>query len=523
MKLNSQIFRFSTSKIVFAVLMWSLLLWRAGYRFGTGDHPEYLPYVLYLNDHSFYQKDFFVLCLQEKVPNERSVICYLLLPFVNNLEIACFAFQFLFTVLLVLGLQKLGKILIGNLLAAQMAILLNFIIFFDRGLGNVELYADAFQGSGVSVAIIAFALCYYFTEKYLLATILMSIASIIHPVEGITVFLVMLACIFVFTFWQKKVALKTLLQCMAVYGFTAGAFIIMFLAGKMDGVNALSKSFDNEAFFRIYFEFRHAHHYIFSYFPVTDKILFFLFISINLIWSYTRNKFLLWFNLFTLAGTFIYIICTDYMHLTDIAGLQFYKVSQWTKFYALLLVVNYGYDFLKDKITLRLSVLVQNIVYAALAVSIVVMLFFKPELIGLNKAHYQFSKEWKKKNDMVIISEQIDTSVDKRAVFVQPFSTTELKYFGRVSSFVDFKAFVKNRSHIFEWHRRIKLVYGISADDSPKGFELEEKAEKFFFNLSKENTEQLKREGVTHLLTANKEWKYGKLLFANTTYAVYQL
>jgi hypothetical protein len=125
---------------------------------------------------------------------------------------------------------------------------------------------------------------------------------------------------------------------------------------------------------------------------------------------------------------------------------------------------------------------------------------------------------------MVMISNQIRARIDKKAVFIQPFNCTELKYFGRTSSWVEFKAFVKNRSMVFEWYSRIGMIYGISINDKEKGFELGRKADNFFFSLSEASLQNLKEEGVTHLLT-RKEFppKKGTLILQNNTYAVYQL
>src|SRR4051812_30235057 len=114
MKLNSQILKFSHPHILFAILAWSLLVLRFGYCFGTNDQVELLPYVLYLHDNTLYPYDLFIRGLSASVPNERTIVAHLLLPFVNHLEIACFLLHFLSTVLMVVGLCKLGGRFIKN-------------------------------------------------------------------------------------------------------------------------------------------------------------------------------------------------------------------------------------------------------------------------------------------------------------------------------------------------------------------------------------------------------------------------
>lgn len=508
---------------LFPLCTWCLLVLCYGYRFGTGDHGEYLPYVLYLHDHSLYAHDFFMQGLIQKFPNERTVVAYMLLPFVNHLEVACFVLQLLFTVLLIIGLEKLGTLLVGNVHVARIAILINFLLFFNRGLGDVELYSDVLQGSSMSVAIIAVGLYFFFREEYIIATVLLSIASIIHPVEGLAVYLVMIGAIFIYMAVFKEVNFRTFIRCVLIYALTAGIFIAIFFAGKVDGLNTIWGQFDKETFFRIYFVFRHSHHYIFHYFPLADKILFAVFMLINLAWGYVYNKKFLWFNLIALFGLVIYVIATDYLHQVDIAGLQFYKITQWIKFLAILIAVNYLWNLPAMSWLNRLANKASVIIYGILLPVLILVVIVKPAIFERPGIYHQYGSGWKEKNDMVMLSMKIDSEISKQAVFIQPFGCTELKYFGKASSYVDWKAFLKNRNSVFEWYRRIGMVYGISINDPEKGFDLEKKADDYYNNLTAEKAALLKREGVTHIISTNKNWPNGALLFQNKTYAVYQL
>jgi hypothetical protein len=511
------------SSICFAVLMWSLLVWRAGYRFGTGDHVEYLPYVLYLQNHSLYIHDFFVQGLAEKVPNERTIVAGFFTLFGSHLEIACLIVHFVFTVLLITGLQKLGELITGNIAIARVAIVINLLLFFNHALGDVELYSDAVQASSISTAVIAFALYHFFKRNFLWATVLMSIASIIHPVEGLTVFMVMASAMMVYCFKLGICEKEVLIKSFAFYASTAGIFIALLVWGKMDGVTVLSKQFDSYSFYRIYYVFRHAHHFVFTYQSLADILLFIAFITASLAFGFSSNRAFFWFSLFSVLGLLCYVIATDYLHLVDIANLQFYKVTQWTKFFGVLIFSKFILRFLQPWSKPVFSPKMSNVLALAAAISLLAVICIKPHMVGLRKADYQLGRNWKENDDAIAIAIMVDKQVGKDAVFIQPFSCTELKFFGRASSYVDWKAFVKNRTRIGEWYRRIGLVYGISIDDKEKGFGLTQKAEANFFNLKKETAARLKNEGVTHILTSNKQMAFGKLLFQNRTYAVYQL
>lgn len=492
---------------------------RFGYRFGTGDHVEYLPYVLYLQDHSLYAHDFFVQSLSQKVPNERSVVCEFLSLFGNHLEAICFLLQFISTAFLILGLQKLGEVITGNITLARIAILVNFFLLFDRGLGNVELYSDTLQASSMSVAIIAFALYYFFKNRFIHAAALMSIASIIHPVEGLTVYMVLWATLFAITIFIKSEDRITLVKFTGIYLLSAGIFIAVLLRQKLDGT-----SLPSETFFRIYHEFRHAHHYVFSYMPMVEKILFVFFTAVLLFFGSTGNKTILWFGIFSAAGTLVYILCSDTLHIPQITNLQFYKVSQWVKFMAVLVLVKTVCNFLSKKNALSWNASFNLPLVSAIAISALLMILFKPSFTERAGIFHEYGNDWKLKEDVVEISLQIDKQINKESVFIQPFKCTELKYFGRVSSWVDWKAFVKDESKIEEWYNRVQMVYGISLVDKEKGFALEPKANEYFYHLPKTQLELLKQKGVTHILTL-KEFPpaEGTLILSNNTYAVYQL
>jgi hypothetical protein len=518
MKLHSQILKFSNSQFFFAVLAWSLLVLRFGYRFGTGDHVEYLPYVLYMNDHSLYAHDYFLQGLVQKVPNERSIVCLFLSLFGKHLEAACFTLHFITTVSLMVGLQKLGELLTKNIAVTRVAILLNFFLLFDRGLGNVELYSDALQGSSISVAIISFALFYFFCNRFMIAAMLMSMASIIHPVEGLTVFMVMSGVLFCVSFFNSEISKRMFLQFILIYAATAGVFIVLLLSQKFDGTSIPN----NELFYRIYHEFRHAHHYVFSYLPLSEKYLFIFFTGVIVFGASLFNRKLAWFGVFAFLGTLIYILCTDVLHLPQIANLQFYKVSQWVKFFAVLILMKWLFNLSSLKKVVGYFVTPPVMVLGLLIA--LVLIVSKPDFIDRGGVYHQYGKNWKAENDIVLISERIDKEIGKDAIFVQPFSCTELKYYGRTSSWVDWKAFVKDQSKIEEWYRRIQVVYGISIKDAEKGFMLSTKADSNFCHMNTLQLNTIKREGVTHILT-KKEFPVasGKLILQNNTYAVYQL
>ena len=170
--------------ILFAICAWSLLILRFGYRYGTGDQVELLPYTLFLHDASLYPHDFFIHGLNASVPNERTVMAYLLLPFVNHLEIFCFIFQFITTIVLVMGLEKLAGKFIQNKYLVWLAVLTALIPLNDFALGNVDIYSECLQASGVAAALVVWAINGFLEKKFIRASVIISVASFIQLLEG---------------------------------------------------------------------------------------------------------------------------------------------------------------------------------------------------------------------------------------------------------------------------------------------------------------------------------------------------
>ena len=130
----------------------------------------------------------------------------------------------------------------------------------------------------------------------------------------------------------------------------------------------------------------------------------------------------------------------------------------------------------------------------------------------------------KEQDDMISICEKIKEVTPRNAVFIQPFENTELKFYAERSSYIEFKANVRNKAFVKEWANREAEVFGVLPEMPVKGFALQKRADDFFYSLDEMQIKLLKRKGVTYLLT-KKEYRptIGNLILQNNTYAVYQL
>lgn len=503
------------SEILFAIFAWSLLILRFGYRYGTGDQVELLPYTLFLHDTSLYASDFFIQHLHASVPNERTVMANLLLPFVNHLELFCFLGQMLCTLVLVTGLVKLAGRFIKNQYLSWLAVLIALIPLNDFGLGNVELYSECLQVSGLATAIVVWAIHLFLNKRYTGASALMALATFIQLLDGLDVMMVLTLILFI-SLLRGQVTLKTFATFFGLYALTAGVYLILIFVQKSAPV-----AVEQSVVFNILFLFRHPHHFIIASFSKIKVLVFVVLSALALLYYYRRNQTVWQFVAIGLAGVLIYAFMVDFTHTIFIANFQFYKVTAWLKFLGVVALVGLLEKNLKlSNVTIGHKPLIASMFVSVLACWLVILQFcnYLPytvpfQLFGL-----------KESDPIISICQQIEQATPANAVFVQPFDNTELKFYGRRSSYVEFKANVRNKAFIQQWVDRIEQVYDVSPNSPQKGFALQQAADNYYYHLPLAQLQKLKAEGVTHLLT-KKEFvpATGTLILSNNTYAVYQL
>lgn len=505
---------------LFALFAWSLLILRFGYRFGTGDQVELLPYTLFLQNPQLYPNDFFIQGLHHFVPNERTVLAHLLLPFVNHLEFFCFLFQMLTTILLVTGLEKLALRFVANRYLVWFSILLTLIPFNDFSLGNVELYSECLQASGIACAVIAWAFNFFLDRRYLLVSVLMSLATFVQVLDGLDVMIVF-SLVALFQLLRRELSMADFVKLTLPYAATAGIWLLFILKAKSAEVSVTLYQ-SPEEYFKILYEFRHPHHFIFSTFTKLKVSVYALLTVIALMCFRQRSKTIFQFIAFSTIVLCIYIIATDVFRLVFIANFQFYKVTQWVKFFGVLAAVGYAKEYLPKVITSRLSCAFESVLLiSGTAFSFFIIFFFRTILPY--HVPYQIG-DLKEEDDMLMICEKIKVVTPIDAVFIQPFENTELKFYAQRSSYVEFKANVRQKTYVAEWYRRVNQVFGVRYDSELKGFALQEQANTYFCSLNAEKLNRLKQEGVTHILTRKQQPPaIGNLVIANNTYAVYQL
>jgi hypothetical protein len=518
MKLNFQLLKVSHSSLWFAVFTWILLLVRFGYRFGSDDQIELLPYALFLHDSSLYFKDLFIHGLHESVPNERSFAAYMLLPFINHLEAACLFLHLISTVILITGMENLAARFVKRRWIVRLCILASLFPFANVTLGNVVTYSEMFQASFLSAAIALWGVINFLDRRYIVSSIILSTATFIHLLEGLNVMIVLSCLILCETIFLKREKPKLFFAFILIYLSTAGVYLLMNWLGKQSVLDGLPSS----EYYNILFRFRLPHHYMLTSFPLLKTCVFFFMSLLAIFFFHLKSSKLFAFAAICLGGMFVYAFIAEEYNNVFLASFQFFKLAQWLKFLGLIAAFSLVEDYCSTKWSLPMGLAYSKSNLALLVTVFVSFGFFFHSRLSRNNV-YQLGP-LKNEYPVIQICNAIKSSLPQNVLFIQPLLCSEIKFYSQRSSFVDFKAAPRNRKGIKEWYRRLTEVYGVDAHGRKKGFEVLTDADSFFFHLPSRSLLRLKEEGVTHILT-RKEFppSTGLLILQNSAYAVYQL
>jgi hypothetical protein len=457
--------------------------------------------------------------LHASLPNERTVFATLLIPIVNHLEVAMFCIHFLNTTLLLIALKKIADRFLNNSWWSWLAVFTSILLLNDKSIGNVDLYGSAVQAGDLACMLIAWCLLFFLERKFILSVVVMSIATFIHVLEGLDVMLVLSALLLLELLLDKSISSKKAVVFFSIYAFTAGVYLVFILKAK----SVVNPNLSPAEMYAILIEFRHPHHFLFSYYPLFNKLLVSFLAVIALFFFRKRSAMLFRFTLISIVAIVFYFLASNVFHSIFITNFQLYKLAQWVKFFGIMavfaLIVPFFFSFLKSIFEFVKPFIKPLLVLGIVAVwSLVFMTISKP----LFPVEYQLGSAYHH-DPMIQICETIKEKTPKDALFVLPFYNTEFKFFAQRSAYVEFKANVRNQLYIQEWYRRIKFLYGVGVEDAEKGFSLQYKANYNYYGVVNLLPE-LKKAGVTHLLLPFSSDKAALELIAfNANYFVYRI
>ncbi|MFN6947037.1 MAG: DUF6798 domain-containing protein [Cytophagaceae bacterium] len=503
--------------LVFGIFMWAILVFFLGYQIGTGDNIEFLPFVLFLNNAELFPHDFFIQSMESMGINERFFFTRLLSFFYPYQETVSLLIHMLATLLMVIGMLRISRRYLENTYSQYAVVLLALLVTYGINAGGNELYYNNLQGATLAKALSVWAICYFLDDRILRSTLLLIIATLFQPLVGLHLFLLMIPVGIYQAFVINRIPYLELVLSLFFYTFTAGIYIWGIMAAQGTGQAHLIS--DSE-FIDIAYYFRLPHHYIPTYFSKKGIVLMGIFSLCAIFFFKKKDPRMLIFFFTLYIGIIIYLGGLFQDHFTIVSSWWF-RTMIWVKLLGAIAFIG-----LLEKY-IPISRIPQNrgmemTFLAALAFIMGIIFTVFPRALPA-KNQYHFSSDAIHKYPDLDIAVQIREKTPVNALFIQPFEFTALKYYGRRSSYVDFKAIVRKREHIGTWYSRIQQVYGISTENEKKGFHLELPAYAHFMRMDQQTLEELKTSGVTHILTYREHMLDLEIIAENYAYKVYKL
>ncbi len=508
--------------------MYGLLLLRLGYTFGRDDHIEVIPYALLLNDASLFPHDLFLQGIAAILPNERLVVSSIFALFGAQMEPMTLVIHALVSLVLLLGMERVARQLVGNKYLAWAAVFLSLIPFYYWNPGGNELYYNLLGAASFAKAIGIWAIFYFLKRRFRTSILLIATATFFHPIVGIQLAILLfgvMACEVIFghgisedePFLKMSLrirGIKEIFACLLRFLPTGFLYVLLIKMAYGDASTPIS----SETFFDIIFDFRNKHHFLPSNYPLKS---FFL---AGICWIaafgvFRKNALLKWMLLIMLTGYLLYPIATEVLRSPTLVPFQWFKTTVWLKFLGMIAFMNllhyYGPSWSQVK-EIRWE---KWGLTGAIALTFSVLLFFPHKLPWQLETDFGQQHQTDK---LVQICEQVQTLTPVDATFIYPYEVSELQSYARRSGWVDYKANLKQPAGAAIWMERISQVYGFDYKHPPDDYA--KAAKTYFLSLNTSAMQTFAQQGVTHILTYPSHDLAGlKEVVRNAEWVVYEI
>lgn len=466
-----------------SLLIYVLLIVGHGYVFGHLGTIETFPYIQKLQDPTLFPKDFYLNGIQSNFPDVRWIFVQLLLLLGITGPWSAFLMHFLVSILLILGMLRVALRYTTKISIAFSAVILTLLVLYNHNLGGNELYYNSLAPSFVAISISIWSLYFFLTERANTAILLLIPATLIHPMVGIQLFLIIVAIQSILTIQERQNQLS--IFSILAYLVTAGTWVVILQRTFSDiGVDT--------SIIRAILKFRLAHHYFPSVYGLANYLLLVPIFLFGFWFYLKKDKTLFLFFGVTILGLLIYAVGVELTQIQPILSAQWFKTTIWLKFFSCI-----GLMAFIDEQLLKRNAFLRKYYTLFLTIALVglgtLLLWKLPQ-----RQPTTLDLPWRKPyNDRIKISLLAKEQTPKDALFLTPTDFTHLKYFGERSTYVDYKATIHFRSKLLEWYERILLVY----QNNKKNSSLDRLSNNILqMPISKDGLTQLASLGITHII-----------------------
>lgn len=308
---------------------------------------------------------------------------------------------------------------------------------------------------------------------------------------------------------------KQLFTGIVLYLLTTGIYIAL-LQWKLNQNSGISE----QKLFEI-FEFRIAHHFFPSYFPVHTYL-----IAIAL-WGFSMGYFLkrkLW-NIFILqvvilAGMIFYTFFTEVYPMSSVLSSQWFKTSIWMQLTGIVGIMAWLEEqFNRSKINLLQNLSLEwSLPFGA--VLVVGLVLSGNSFFSGKKYEFFFTEFYSDEAEIGLLAKKL-TPHD--AVFVVPMAFTEFKYFSERSLYIDYKSVVHRKDVLGAWYDRIREIYGIDLVSRKTIKDLSSEANKNYAKLDPVEVKNLMQKGIRYYVGFSNQKLPYKVIAQNASYRIFDL
>jgi len=509
-------------RFFFLASLYALMVLRWGYEYGRNDQMQTLAYAQMLADPSLYPVDFYLRGVHEHVPNERFVFSRLLALGAANLPLVSLVGHVFFSLLLLHYMDRIAGLFVRNDALRWGLLLALFVPLYGVNLGGNELWYNSFFVSNVVKTLGMAGIWWLLQGRVWPVFAAFAAVALMQPVVGIQLFGLASGALFLTLVGQRKSApLAAATSWAAWFGsnalwlLTAGVWII-FLRIHFEEESPPNP----DRFFDILFVFRAPHHY----WPPSWSLKSWVVEGTLAVaaWVFFRRRAPIlgqWIALSFLACG-LYLLGTVGLRFTEAGALQGFKVTIWLEFFGLVALAAWLEPFADWAINPRWQQRFRRSL-SLLTLFALVLAFGFGGRIPLDVP--RDTRALAERGSAVDICIQASTLTPVNACFAHPIGFTELKVYGKRSSYVDYKVLVHTRAAMHRWYARIQLLYGLSLEQDLPASQRYHWANNYFRNLSPVACQDLAAAGITHLLTFGNVQLPFPVVCRNSHWVIYLL
>jgi len=448
-----------------------------GYTFNCGDQEEHLPYVYKLLNHNLYTNDY-IVPLQVSNFSIRFYFAWLLYGFGSFVSmpilVCCIYISCLGVFIYFLGrIAEVGSnwkysFIIGPFISL---LLLNTFTIGGNTLFDNQLTCSCFAS-----ALSAVALYNCILNRNLIAAAFAGLASLFQLLIGMHTAMIIIVIIL---FSKNGNRLKMIIHFSLIYLIFSSAMLIPILLRQSESLPINELDLYNS----ILFNFRNAHHYIPSCFPLKDYIKTFfcwlIIFSSALFYKSKWNKLIIIIMAFVIFGCLAYTIGFESFGIASIGKLQLFKITGWVTILGAIPLTFFLSTIIRIRTFVDIFITSLQKVVWPLSFAVFILLM-NTSFISLSKLNGRYQMGNYNKSTLTKLHEWIAVNTNIESVILPLPNDDSFLCEAQRSIPVGYKAIIHEPFFLLPWYDHFYSIYGVRLIPYQKEQQVLERAMKIY-------------------------------------------